>query len=299
MPRFTPRRSRYRRRRPVGRPTRRSRIVRRRTPARRTTRVTRRRILNVASVKKQDTRLAFSTMNTGGIFETSPTLPVANLRGGTLYVIPYLVTAQDKVPGTTAIDTPSYRTQTNVYMRGYKERLRFLVSNGDSWIWRRICFTMKGPDFTAGFSNAGAFYWEVAPNGWTRPITQANAATLSAFKSLCFQGAENVDWRDLFTAKTANNRVTIKQDTTRVLRNSGGNEDTRQHNYNLWHPMNSTFIYDDDENGDGTPQNGLLHAPGKAGMGDYYIFDIIQCTSSSSISTMQMIPSGTLYWHEK
>lgn len=291
-------RTRVRRRRP----TYRRRIVRRRvTRYRRRTfrRTSARRILNISSTKKQDTRLCFSTLNTGGVQESTPTLNQANLRGGTLYVIPYLVTAQDRVPGTTVVDTPSYRTASNVFMRGYKETIRFVPNNGDSWVWRRICFTMKGGDFNDQFTNQGALYWEVAPNGWTRPMTQANSVNLSTFKLLVFQGVENIDWRDMFTAKTSSDRITVKSDVTRVLRNTGGNADSRMHHFKLWHPMNSNFSYDDDENGDGVPTSNLLHTKGKAGMGDYYIFDIIQCTNSATSSTMQITPTGTLYWHEK
>lgn len=295
MPRLGTRRSRYSRRRYTRRPLRRTRVVRRRpTTRRRPARVTRRRILNVASTKKQDVRMPFSNIN-------NPTDPLTNtpsvLSGNILYCMPYIPTAQDRTPSGTAIDLPSYRTQANVYMRGYKEVVRFTASQGSSWIWRRVCFTMKGTRIRENASADHPLSWEVAPNGWTRSITNAWSDPLgSAIVDVIFKGEEGIDWIDVFTAPTDSSRAQIKFDKTRVL--SGGNGESRYHQHKMWHPMNSNFHYDDDENGQ-ILTTSPYHNGDIQGMGDYYVVDFLACSSGNFDHKLSFSPTGCLYWHER
>jgi len=286
---------------------RRTRIVRRRVTRYRRRTVSRRRILNISTDKKQDVRLLFTTL-TGTTPVATPAAASAAIFTGSSaspYMCIYRPTAQDKTPSSTSIDLPNYRTQSTVYMRGYKENIRFTVNNGQTWLWRRIGFTFKSDFFDEEVvNNDERSEWEVSPNGWTRLVNNQYGKTglyANRVLSLLFKGNEAVDWNDVFTAKTDASRVNIKYDSFKTLRNLGGNADIRTHSFNLWHPMNKTFIYNDDENGQ-SEQTSILSSLSNYSMGDYYIVDFFQCAQNGTASTANQLaftPSGTLYWHEK
>jgi len=240
--------------------------------------------------------MPFSNINNPG---DPPTNTVATLSGGIRYIIPHLPTAMDKTHGGSAAgdNLENYRANSTVFMRGYKENIRFLVNNGNAWLWRRVCFTMKGARIYDFVTTTNPLYLESAPNGWTRSITNANATLVGeSILEVLFQGSEGQDWNDVFTAPVDTNSVNLKHDSTRVFR--GGNGESRIHMAKMWHPMNANFIYDDKENGNAVTES-VFHAEGNRGMGDYYIVDFITCSNTSSASTMQFIPTGRLYWHER
>lgn len=305
------------RRRPTARRRRVTRRPRRPTRARRYTRrvirrrpLTRRRILNVATTKKQDVRLCFTSLTGLGAPVATPVAADGAIMTGSStnpYMMIYSPTMQDKTPGTTGNELPNYRDSQTCYMRGYKESIRFNVNNGQTWLWRRVCFTYKGTFLTgtAGLPANESVAWEVAPNGWTRPVNNTYATGTSGIAGRVlgemFKGRENIDWRDLFTATLDPDRVNVKYDKFRTLRNTGGNADFRTHAFKIWHPMNANLIYDDDEEGQ-TNTSGIVSTTGNRSMGDYYIIDMFQCArNGTSATTDQLLftPTGTLYWHEK
>lgn len=282
---------------------RRTTRYRRRTIRRKTyrKRVSNKRILNIASTKKSDVKLPYTTLPSG---TGTPALAASGgvgLTGDIAYLCAYIVTAQDKTPGTTGVELPNYRAATNCYMRGYKENLRFIINNGTSWMWRRICFTYKGTyitDYDAPLNPNEAFDWETS-TGWNRIWNNQNPhLTGTRLKQEMFKGSQNQDWIDIFTAPLDTDRINVKSDKVRVLRNTGGNADVRIHNYNLWYPMNANLVYDDDENGQNTASQ-RYSTTGQKSMGDYYIVDIFQCATSNASNTMTIYPTGRLYWHEK
>lgn len=63
--------------------------------------------------------------------------------------------------------------------------------------------------------------------------------------------------------------------------------------------MNKNIVYDDDESAI-TETPDFYSVDSKAGMGDYYIMDIIQPgTGGSSTDLFRMEITASLYWHEK
>ena len=220
-----------------------------------------------------------------------PTLgPYQQIGTGQLFSI-WCATARDRENDTLQ----NSRTATSCFMRGLKERITFSANSGRSWRWRRICFTAKGL-----FSNlAGSIdSLEMSPNGWVRLLTNQDASTWgNVVKGTLFRGASGLDWYDIFDAKTDNSRLTIKYDQTRIL--NSGNEFGKFSHFKMWHPMNKNLVYGDDENG-ATDNDPLYSSLGKAGMGDYYVVDILQAgQGATQDDTILFNPQATLYWHEK
>lgn len=294
MPRFTSRTSRYRRRRPYRRPTRRTRIVRRRTTTRRRpARISRRRILQIATTKKQDNRLTFSNVDSPAV---APTQKSVIMVGGVTYMIPYIPTAQDR-SHAVGQNLDHYRDSDDVYMRGYKERLRFTTNNPTSWTHRRVCFTLKGNAIINSVSATSPLWLEASPNGWVRTATQANGTGLgTAITNEIFKGQVGVDWTNYFTAPLDTQRITVMYDKTFHYRS--GNDQPHVHDVKLWHAMNKNFFYRDDEFGN-NESTGVVHSSSRRGMGDYYIVDFFESLSQDTEDVAQLHYEGTLYWHER
>lgn len=255
--------------------------------------MTRRRILNVTSRKKSDVRICFAGNGT-----TAPTAPGSfNLTGGNRYMFVYQPTMMDKDPGLPYEgDPPNTRTTDSVFMRGYKETFIMRTDNGEQWNWRRICFTYKGGALRDLAGVGTPLGMETVPNGWVRPVTPWAGSSALAVQDLLFQGQAGVDWTTFLTAPIDNSMVNIKYDKVHALRS--GNQVAHTIIKPLWHPMNAMFHYETNENG-GDSSVSTHHTTGKAGMGDYVIVDLIECSSSSSAVTAQLDLTGRLYWHER
>lgn len=63
--------------------------------------------------------------------------------------------------------------------------------------------------------------------------------------------------------------------------------------------MNKNLVYDDDESGD-QEATSYQSVESKAGMGDYYVLDLIQAGSGGGTGDVILVQANsTLYWHEK
>lgn len=289
----------YARRRSTRRITRRPRrVTRSRRYTRRVTRrtatrpTTRRRILQVSSKKKQDNRRTFQNVSAPG---APPVAGAAVLIGGTTYTFAYLATAIDKAQAGQAEELPDARTQTQVWMKGYKDNIAFTTNSGASWKWRRVCFTMKDSALISNSVSTNPL-WLDTSSGFTRVLSPATTTQANTTTSLIFKGKVGVDWDDPFIAKVDTTRVTIKYDHTSVL--TSGNTSFKYFTRNMWHPMNSTFVYDDDEAGDGQ-SSVVWHSRGRQGMGDYYIIDFFECADTTTSNQLKVNMEGSLYFHER
>lgn len=200
---------------------------------------------------------------------------------------------------------PSDRTQTTCYMRGYKENLRIQTSSPLPWLWRRICFTVKGPTFTSIFGDGAPtqLYQPFSDTSvgmarkWFNLQVNNSPQTVAYFNAILFRGNFNFDWNDVITAKVDTSRVTLKSDVTRkiVSGNNAGHFSERK----LWYPMNKNLVYDDDEVG-GKAQPAYYSTDAMAGMGDYYVVDFVAPGIGGSASdVINLNCTATLYWHEK
>ncbi|AUM62052.1 capsid [uncultured virus] len=284
-------------------PARRRRQTRR-MPARR---VTRRRILNVSSIKKRDNMMS-AVINPG---EARPTLgPLTTTTGFTSLYIP---TARTLAPANDQGE--SMRQRQTTYAVGYKERVQVDIIGGGVWKWRRIVFAYKGGEslWTGEF-----------PGDWTEPffsksvkpdpddplpiapdmvrlIGQPQSAQANAIRDLLWDGHEGVDWSSQYTAKVDTKRVRLMSDKTYVF--NPGNESGMSRTYRFWYPIGHNIVYDDDEWGASAFGRGSpISVQSKAGFGDVYIYDIayrVVPSSGSVEAQMQFSPEGTYYWHER
>lgn len=292
------RRSRTSRRRPTRRPARRGTTFRRRPyrRPRRTARMSRRRILNVSSQKKQDNRLTWSNANNTA---NPPTQQGATLTAGNTYMIAHIPTAMDRTDSSNVLlpNLPNYRQVDNPFMRGYRERVQLVTDTPSQWVWRRICFTYKGPNIATNVTSTAPLWLETSANGFVRSaasILGTNVGT--ALINEVFKGTISVDWNSYFTAPIDTNRVTLKYDKIRTLHADAVSG--HAHHVKLWHPMNKTLYYRTDENGPGLSDS-VLSSSGNYGMGDYYIVDIFESVTATTDNHMTVSYEGTLFWHER
>jgi len=281
--RVTRRKSRYTKRRPT-------RSLKRRYQSKR---ITNKRILNVSSEKKSDSRVFYTNLTAPG---TPPVFSAPVLLGGTTYAFIHMPTAMDK-SNAVSQDIGNFRDRSDVYMRGFSETLRMTTNGGDTWNWRRLVFTLKGPAIYSNISAASALYLESASNGWTRTWVNHNSSAVGgAALGLLFKGNLNTDWVDPFTATVDTSKVGLLYDKYQVLK--AGNGENNVHNRKMWHPFNKMFYYADDENGS-TETESVVHVASKQGMGDVYIMDLFLCADANPSQTMQLDGTARLYWHEK
>lgn len=271
--------------------------------------MTKRRILNVTSIKKRDTMLTYTNSTAAsqsGSTTYSSSVPAIVTGGQTVNgaaTFLWCATARDNTisnantPGTAF--NLATRTSTTPFMIGLKEAIEIQVSSGMPWQWRRICFTFKGP---LGLTyDTGTSIATETSAGWVRVLNQiagdpGGGQQYILFEKL-FKGQNTVDWNDVMTAKVDNTRVTLRYDSTCSL--ASGNEDGFIRKYKRWHDMHKTLVYDDDELGGGTNAR-TLSTEGKPGMGDYYVVDLFRArTGATTSDLLSFRPEATLYWHEK
>lgn len=261
--------------------------------------MTRKRILNITSTKKQDNRL--QTDFSAGQLRPANQYVVGN---GTPFSAIYCPTAMTPLSPTTVPapnypENSSYRERSTIFLRGYKETVRITPEDGACWLWRRIVFFSKEVVTT---NSADGLYHEAAPLGYTRPFVAATAATSSLLQDLVFKGRVGRDWFSVGVAKVDTTRITLVSDVTRTLK--GGNEQAHTHNNKLWYGVNKNLVYYDDESGIDI-ESSHFSTSAKPGCGNMYIWDILatpglapgpdnQPTARAAVTL-----HGTLYWHEK
>ncbi|QCS35892.1 capsid protein [Capybara genomovirus 6] len=279
-------------------------LVRKRPP------MTKRRILDVTTVKKRDNMPCYSNMAASGPTTTFAITP-AVIRPTTSsdplqnhpIVMPWLATARDLTTSTGVINARAVenaRTTTTPYMVGLREIVEIQTPTGTPWQWRRICFTYKG--LLPGVEQTTLYRpFAETSNGYMRvasPLAgdRNSDATYRLFY-LIFAGQNATDWMDPMTAKLDVTRISVKYDKTRTI--AAGNESGTIRKYKHWHAMGKTLAYDDDENGENMITN-YTSVDSKVGMGDYYVVDLFRSRfGANSAEYLLFNPSATLYWHEK
>lgn len=274
--------------------------------------MTKKRILDVTSVKKRDNCQPYSNTLTA---QQNYAAGGQVLTGGTTVEACFIYCPTARRLTTVPRQVIGVRTASNCYYRGVKENVEIQVETGTPWQWRRICFTAKtlsalivSPDATFGGASGGGGTGGTATNNWTyfsgptytaRVINQlpGGSAARTTLYSILFEGTQAVDWTDPLTAKTDQRRVNIKYDKTMTI--ASGNEEGVIRRYPRWHGMNKTLMYDDDESGDTMTQI-PYSVSNKQGMGDYFIVDIFRPRVGATTSDrLTFAPQSTVYWHEK
>lgn len=272
--------------------------------------MTRKSILNITSRKKRDTLYPAAGEQTNAVVPTiGPRTFTAN--DGQIMMM-WCPTKRRRITGLEStgnfptVDDPAARTATECYYTGLKERITVSTSGSSTWRWRRICFTFKSDRFLFLPNDEEIGYRtrmdeERSGYGYMRALNAFNFADFpqqtmaNQIQAYMFQGTSGIDWNNTWTAKTDGERINVKYDKTRIIRS--GNDAGTMKDYNLWHGMYATLVYDEDEQG-GAQQNGDMSAMVKRSMGDYYVVDFIGCNDGNE-EQLVFNPASTLYWHER
>lgn len=305
MPRYVTRgrktrQARYRKRAPTRKYRRPTRPSYRR---RKSGGMSKRQVLNTTSRKKRNGMLSWSNTNNTAASQSVGLGDAYVNSGGGFFV--WCATGQT-LDTNSIIPNQASRTATTCYMRGLSEHLRIQTSSGIPWLHRRICFTLKGINAFNTLSAGDTPTQKYVPiadttNGierlWFNEQINAMSVTLGDQWGILFKGANGRDWNNLILAPVDTSRVSLKFDKTYTI--SSGNTNGVFRERKLWHPMNKNLVYDDDESADAViPSNYSVDS--KAGMGDYYIVDIIQPGTGATTNDYCVVSANsTLYWHEK
>lgn len=238
--------------------------------------MSKRSLLNLTSTKKRDTMMYYNPLLPSSLARTI----TSSANPFDLSIFLFAVTARNQTPD---IVTPDRNSSTPFY-RGYSETITFTTNTEAPWRWRRIVFAAKGLQPEDSFS--------LTSRGYTRVMLPwADAATLSQL----FKGRSGSDFNDLMDASTDRNRIRVLYDKTRTLRSGSG---PHHHRFKMWHPINKTIHYDEDEFAN-TEDTSPWSTTGSRGLGDVFILDLFNSPISSTENTLVIKPQGTLYWHEK
>lgn len=266
--------ARYARRRTAGTRYRRtyaSRVSKRR--------VTKRRIIDVASTKKKDTQLLYNAAN--------PTTNFLTLGTGSPKV--FLFCPTYRTSGSAGFS--QIRTASTVYQKGYREHIQVSSASNAPWKWRRIVFETKGmrpnPTDVAISDTANGFMrlWKAMTDG-----------AFTSLKNTIFAGAEGKDWSSTYLAKLDTAKFKLHFDKTRIVRS--GNDRGFEYNYHHYFPFEKTFRYDEDESGMSMETSGWS-ALGRAGMGDVFILDMFQDLGGDENDDLFVRSQSAHYWHER
>lgn len=311
--------SRYRRRNVRRRrnPIRRRRVTRsRRVRTRRVRPMTRRRILNITTTKKQDAmpQRTYGDTDTVGS-QTSMRINTTvddplNVKAQTFLLAPFIPTARVRPDDAGTSDSVT-RENAETFAVGYSEKIRIQIYRGQPWMWRRIVFMNKGPDLITNIEPVPAdpgnnipaqppqFFFPSLTAGMQRLTAPANASTATILASRLFQGTQGSDWSNLLDAKVDTRRVTLISDKTRTM--NGGNADGRIMNLNLFYPIRKRLVYNDVEDGYAEAES-YFSAVTNDSCGDMYIVDMFHAGPSPGSITdgyLDFAVQGKYYWHER
>lgn len=262
--------------------------------------MSRRRILNVASKKKQDNMLSWRPTDAGNPAGAGAPGDLVVLANDTITTTLFSPTARRLDITSPFKDEPSARTQSQTYARGYKEVSTYRVVGGAPFRHRRIVFALKGlpnylRDLSAGLFTPDFYFAEFATVGNVRMLTPLSATFSTIIAGHLFRGFQGRDWQSPFNAKVDTTRVSLISDHTTVF--NPPNESGVNRVIKKWYPLNKNLLYDDDENGE-TVTGNPFSVTSKPGMGDCYIIDFYQSTASKDASLL-VNHEGTYYFHER
>ncbi|QCX35072.1 capsid protein [Blackfly genomovirus 8] len=257
--------------------------------------VSRKRILNVSSVKHRDAMIPADLTSVGyrSIADDDIILWCPTARS---------LDQHDNPLTATYADPNATRNSQIVYMRGLREDVEISTSDSTPWFWRRVCFTMKGQFSPAAIPAShyvnttlpGASRSQISYNRSTEPLSPAERAVLRNF---LFEGMNQVDYFRSVNAPIDKYRVTVMYDKTVIINSGSGNGVFRKKK--LWHGMNHTLVYNDQEFAGDLVENNFFAVPGNVkSMGDYYVADFFE-SASGFTGTLNFLPQATLYWHER
>jgi len=265
------------------------------------------------SRKKRDTLISAAapgtnpppaTLFTGTGIRINPITINTNANG--VHHLLYCPTAKYMVPNNASY-LPR-RTATRTYVKGISETWTVAPADQSTWWWRRICFSIKGLYQNQNFTVMSRISSETsASSGSSRKLLDLTGESTGIYQSvydtlqeLIFQGVKTTDWTDVMLAKLDKTRINVHYDKRMTI--SSGNDRPRPIVKKLYHPINKTVQYDDQENGlDIGPAPYSVES--KQGTGDIFILDLFSCkapdATDATKSGLNLECQSTYYWHEK
>lgn len=251
--------------------------------------MTRRKVLNISSIKKHD-NMQPVVLDPAGVRTAGP---ITVGTGFASLFIPSARAISDSDVGE------AHRERQTIYAKGYLENITVTLQAGASWRWRRIVFTAKGLDLFSGYHVPWSdFFTDPEVGSMERAISLMPTAQYVSVRDQIFDGAEGIDWTDQFNAKFDTTRFTLLSDKRITL--NPGNESGLVKRFRFYQPLGHNIMYDDDENGS-SGQNTYLSTRAKIGMGDIYVYDFVQIMTQPATGEAQLTfsPEGCFYWHER
>lgn len=269
----------------------------------------RRRILNVSSIKKRDNMLtAYRSIPNNTVISPQFLISATGLQCQTFIFSPTMRWGSQQTDKFEQINT---RSSQESYVRGFKERLRFVTSDGNPWTWRRICFSYYDSESDFKFFDTSDDTEKDYPPftydnvyGYHRLWMRLNgpATTIQENKvrgdvySHVFRGKTGIDWTSELSAPTNPLAVKIWYDKTTTIRS--GNEQSTMKFVPRWHSIGKRLIYSDRDAGGGQ-DNSYSSETSRVSMGDYMILDIFASAPNDEGVQLSIGSDATYYWHER
>lgn len=263
--------------------------------------MTRKKILNLTSIKKKDTMLSYTNVTAAAPFGGATFgIGAATLTGATsAYEFLHVPTARDMFVNNSSTIGPTalnaLRTASTCFMRGVAEKIHIQSSTSQPWVWRRIVFYAKGTNFFDARPAGAVLNQELVPQGFVRTVTNWNQT--NTLRSQIFRGTQGQDWTDIFMAPVDTMNYSPVYDKTMTI--TSGNDSGFNKVYSRWHPINKNLVFNDDESG-ASESSSQFSTPAKPGCGDMYIYDILRAEAAATTSDVLLFePNAVVYWHEK
>lgn len=277
------------------------------------TRPSRRRVLNISSIKKRDAmKSAFKFVGiTGQTVQPQLTLAPPGL-GAAMFV--FSPTMRSKRDDPSSMPAQSTREITDCYARGFAETIRFATDSSSPWMWRRLIVSFYGvstwtyptgpgsagislPANDANITGQGHYrIWQQLLPDIAGPELPQQQAVRNAFIEKVFQGTLNIDYDSVFTAKPDTESVRVHYDATSQI--SSSSDAGKLKIVRRWHPISKRIIYDDRESGKTDPPR-MYAKENRSSNGDVYIIDMFISLSPNEGNNLSFGSDAIYYWHER
>ena len=267
-------------------------------------------ILDLTSVKKQDTMVGLNLKQSSGEPVYAVTLD------STYNVMMWCPTFRGK--GGRGATYPQVRSQDEVFWRGISDVFHIETGSSDPWLWRRVVFTKKGgwDGSVVDFTNYVTYVAEIGDvlpetgavptnpavlhgnERYSRPLESMPVAQYEVVFGNMFQGTRTVDFQSWMTAKIDKTKIHVMSDRKRRI--VSGNDSPVMRDYKQWIPLNKRMRYPTNESGSITNASSGFACDGTYGnlLDDVYVVDLFEQLSAAP-SDIIISGQATAYWHEK
>lgn len=254
--------------------------------------MSKRALLNIASVKKRD-KMTLGIVGTTGTVTPTSNHPV-DIQGGTAQLFISAASYKERINNANEAS----RNLRQVFLRGISERVRWETnsSTGSPLIIRRMVVSgVARIDLAGGVQNITTQPTHVVTNG--NHFIGLGTGTMNInVAEVLFAGTYNLDWKDDMVAKIDPRRWKIHSDKSFVVKSGNQAEAIMQRRF--YDPINRTIQYDDEEAGTDVNTSGWAGYSTQGHQQNVYIiYQVYNPSGGTMTPTLSL--ERTLYWHEK